>query len=63
MTSDWELERILMKNTTKVIAVMTLAMLTLSSCGNTARGVGKDLEGTVDATQDAGKRVDRAARY
>lgn len=52
-----------MKNTTKVIAVMALAILALSSCGNTVRGVGKDLEGTVDATQDAGRRVDKAAKY
>jgi entericidin B len=53
----------LMKKTYTVIAAMTLAALTLSSCGNTVRGVGKDLEGTVDATQDAGNRVDRAAKY
>jgi entericidin B len=42
------------------IALMTVA---LSSCGNTIRGAGKDLAGTVDATQNAGKRVDNAAKY
>ncbi|WP_244530410.1 entericidin [Rhizobium sp. NFR07] len=35
----------------------------LASCGNTIRGAGKDLAGTVDATQNAGKRVDNAAKY
>ncbi len=32
-------------------------VLGLSACGNTIRGVGKDLGGVVDATQDAGRNV------
>ncbi|WJH38617.1 entericidin (plasmid) [Aliirhizobium terrae] len=47
------------------ITIASLALITgsLSSCGNTIRGVGKDVAGTVDATQNAGKRVDNAAKY
>ncbi|MGK6315940.1 entericidin [Neorhizobium sp. DT-125] len=37
-------------------------MLSLSSCGNTIRGMGQDTANAVDATQDAGRRVDRAAQ-
>ncbi|MCJ9674575.1 entericidin [Neorhizobium sp. BETTINA12A] len=37
-------------------------MVSLTSCGNTIRGMGKDAANTVNATQDAGRRVDRAAR-
>jgi entericidin B len=45
------------------IAIASLALIagSLSSCGNTIRGVGKDMAGTVDATQNAGKRVENAA--
>jgi entericidin B len=52
-----------MTKTFSTIAAIALMAVTLSSCGNTVRGVGKDLAGTVDATQDAGKRVDNAAKY
>lgn len=52
-----------MIKTSAIIAAATMMMVTLSSCGNTVRGVGKDLAGTVDATQNAGKRVDNAAKY
>jgi entericidin B len=52
-----------MTKTSALIAIVGLTVLTLSSCGNTVRGVGKDLAGTVDATQNAGKRVDNAAKY
>jgi predicted small secreted protein len=38
------------------------AVVALSSCGNTIRGVGNDAANAVDATQDAGRSVDRAAR-
>ncbi len=44
----------------KVAAALCI-MLALSSCGNTIRGVGKDVAGTVDATQNAGNRVGNAA--
>ncbi|WP_440412010.1 entericidin [Neorhizobium petrolearium] len=37
-------------------------MVSLSSCGNTIRGVGQDTANAVNATQDAGRRVGRAAR-
>lgn len=48
-----------------LVTIASLALITgaLSSCGNTIRGAGKDLAGTVDATQNAGKRVDNAAKY
>ncbi|WP_373458400.1 entericidin [Neorhizobium huautlense] len=36
-------------------------MLALSSCGNTIRGMGRDTANAVDATQSAGRDVDRAA--
>jgi predicted small secreted protein len=52
-----------MKRTIVTLAAVSLCALTLSSCGNTIRGVGKDAANTVDATQNAGKRVDRAAKY
>jgi entericidin B len=43
------------------IATATLIALSLVGCGNTIRGMGKDAAGTVDATQTAGHRVNRAA--
>ncbi|MCO5730200.1 entericidin [Rhizobium sp. SSA_523] len=45
-----------------VIAALFATMFSLSSCGNTIRGVGQDAANTVNATQDAGTRVQRAAR-
>jgi len=48
--------------TVTVIAALLAAMVSLASCGNTIRGMGKDAANTVNATQDAGRRVDRAAR-
>lgn len=44
------------------VAAVLVALVSLSSCGNTIRGVGKDVAGTVNGTQDAGRSVDRAAR-
>lgn len=44
-------------------AVLFVALLALSACGNTIRGVGADMANTVDATQDAGQSVDAAASY
>jgi predicted small secreted protein len=38
-----------------------LVLLALSSCGNTIRGVGRDTANVVNATQDAGRSVNRAA--
>ncbi|KKX34036.1 entericidin A/B family lipoprotein [Rhizobium sp. LC145] len=48
--------------TVTVIAALFASMLSLSSCGNTIRGMGQDTANAVDATQDAGRRVDRAAQ-
>ncbi|MDH6267320.1 entericidin B [Rhizobium sp. SG_E_25_P2] len=39
------------------IALILIAALALSSCGNTIRGMGKDASNTVDATEDAAKDV------
>lgn len=49
--------------TVTVIAALFAMMVSLSSCGNTIRGMGQDTANTVNATQSAGKKVDRAARY
>ncbi|MDQ0453806.1 entericidin [Rhizobium paknamense] len=43
-------------------AAVLMAVATLSSCGNTIRGMGKDAANTVNATEDAGHRVKRAAQ-
>lgn len=44
------------------IAAVLVTVVSLSSCGNTIRGVGRDTANAVNATQDAGRSVDRAAR-
>ena len=49
-------------NTTTRIAAALLLVFAPASCGNTIRGVGQDVAGTVDGTQAAGRTVDRAAR-
>jgi predicted small secreted protein len=51
----------LMAKTVTVIAALFATMVSLSSCGNTIRGLGQDTANTVDATQSAGKRVGNAA--
>ncbi|MCP8893712.1 entericidin [Shinella daejeonensis] len=43
------------------IGIVFAALLALSACGNTIRGMGQDTANAVDATQDAGNRVSRAA--
>ncbi|MDP9570771.1 UNVERIFIED_ORG: putative small secreted protein [Agrobacterium larrymoorei] len=51
--------------TTRALATVAAILVTvasLSACGNTIRGVGRDTANAVDATQDAGRSVDRAAR-
>ena len=48
------------KNLTKISFVFA-ALLALSACGNTIRGMGRDTANAVDATQDAGRSVERAA--
>ncbi|MDP9836739.1 putative small secreted protein [Neorhizobium huautlense] len=47
--------------TVTVLGATLVAMLALSSCGNTIRGMGRDTANAVDATQSAGRDVDRAA--
>jgi entericidin B len=44
------------------ISIVLATLLALSACGNTIRGVGRDTANAVDATQDAGRSVERAAR-
>ncbi|WP_097141053.1 entericidin domain-containing protein [Rhizobium subbaraonis] len=48
------------KNTTTICCVLA-ALLTLSACGNTIRGIGRDTANTVNATEAAGRDVARAA--
>ena len=43
------------------ISIVFAALLALSACGNTIRGMGRDTANAVDATQDAGRSVERAA--
>ena len=43
------------------ISIVFAALLAPSACGNTIRGMGKDTANAVDATQDAGRSVERAA--
>lgn len=43
------------------VAAACLLMLTLASCANTIKGVGRDAANTVNATQNAGNRVGNAA--
>ncbi len=49
--------------TVTVIAALFAMTVSLASCGNTIRGMGQDTANTVNATQSAGKKVERAARY
>lgn len=48
--------------TITVVAAILTTMVSLTSCGNTIRGVGQDTANAVDATQSAGHKVNRAAR-
>lgn len=47
--------------TIATIGIVLFSITTLASCGNTIRGVGRDTANAVDATQDAGRSVERAA--
>ncbi|THV25132.1 entericidin [Peteryoungia ipomoeae] len=44
------------------LSVTLLALVALTACGNTIRGVGNDVGNVIDATQDAGRSVARSAR-
>jgi entericidin B len=48
--------------TLTAIAALFAISASLSSCGNTIRGMGQDAANTVNATQDAGHRVGKAAQ-
>ncbi|ANH04444.1 hypothetical protein GCM10007923_03370 [Shinella yambaruensis] len=47
-------------NLTRMTIVLA-ALLALSACGNTIRGMGRDTANAVDATQAAGQDIDNAA--
>ena len=44
------------------ISIVLAALVALSACGNTIRGMGKDTANTVNATQQAGHTVKKAAQ-
>jgi entericidin B len=46
----------------RVLVVLVLAGYA-AGCANTIRGVGQDTANSVNATQSAGKKIDRAAKY
>lgn len=48
--------------TTVKIGAAIMLLFTLASCANTIRGVGRDTANAVNATQDAGRSVDHAAK-
>ena len=43
--------------TVATVGAVLIALMTLSACGNTIRGIGQDTANTVNATQSAGKKV------
>ncbi|MEO3385598.1 entericidin [Mesorhizobium sp. CAU 1741] len=47
------------KTFTKIAAIVLIAGFT-AGCANTIRGAGRDTANAVDATQDAGRTVERA---
>lgn len=44
------------------VALVLAAALSLTACGNTIRGAGRDVANTVDATGDAARNVANAPR-
>ena len=44
------------------ISIVLAALVALSACGNTIRGMGRDTANAVDATQDAGRSVANSVR-
>ncbi|OCO98992.1 MULTISPECIES: entericidin A/B family lipoprotein [unclassified Ensifer] len=47
--------------TLAIVGAVLVALSTLSACGNTIRGIGRDTASAVNATQDAGRSVAKAA--
>ncbi|MBV2184091.1 MAG: entericidin [Rhizobium sp.] len=39
------------------VVALGFALVALTACGNTIRGLGRDMGNAVDATQDAGRSV------
>lgn len=50
-----------MTSTAIRLSALALAALMTAGCANTIRGMGQDTANAVEATQDAGRKVDRAA--
>ena len=47
----------------RIVPIATiLALVALAGCANTIRGMGADAANTVNATENAGKRVVKAAQ-
>jgi entericidin B len=51
-----------MKTSTYAVIALLASAFLVSACANTIRGAGKDAADTVNATQNAGKRVANAAQ-
>lgn len=45
-----------------LLIALFVSSVALASCGNTIRGMGQDAANTVDATQSATRKVERAAQ-
>ena len=43
------------------LAILAFLAVTTAGCANTIRGMGADTANAVDATQDAGRKVERSA--
>ncbi|MCX8999773.1 entericidin [Rhizobiaceae bacterium BDR2-2] len=50
-----------MKSIAGKLVILAAVAFAVSSCGNTIRGVGHDTSNAINATQDAGRNIDRAA--
>ena len=61
--SDFDFGETTMSGKT-IISAAALALITVSlaGCGNTIRGIGRDMGNAVDATQDAGRSVANSVR-
>ncbi|TCR83803.1 entericidin [Rhizobium sp. BK376] len=45
-----------------VLSAACIALMTLASCANTIKGMGRDTANTVNATKQAGHTVNKAAQ-
>jgi predicted small secreted protein len=53
---------LIMTTSTSKVAAAFAVLMVLASCSNTIRGMGKDTANAVNATEDAGHKVKRAAQ-